>query len=142
MNVYTIKSLSNTQAEQFSTLADIARHLDVSYPAVWQAYKRGYRVKGYSIERIEAPVVMARKLTQRQLQHNRSHSTIANKGMKLQQWTKDQTKLIGEYLSMADAEHETMIAQANISQCVRGITKSAGGYIWRVIPQSDPNDQE
>lgn len=39
--------------------------------------------------------------------------------------------LVEEYLSMMDAERKTGINSGNISNCVNGIKKTAGGYIWR-----------
>lgn len=36
-----------------------------------------------------------------------------------------------EFYSMSEAARQTGISQSCISECVRGITKSAGGYYWR-----------
>ena len=39
--------------------------------------------------------------------------------------------LIGEYLSIRDAERRTKVVRSNIIKCCNGKVKSAGGYIWK-----------
>ena len=36
-----------------------------------------------------------------------------------------------KYISVSEASRKTSVARPNISRCCRGITKRAGGYIWR-----------
>lgn len=40
-------------------------------------------------------------------------------------------KLIAEYPSTREAEHQTGCSQSNICKCCKGKRKSAGGYIWK-----------
>lgn len=54
-----------------------------------------------------------------------SHSAV-------QQFTKE-GMLIQEFASLSEAERVTGTTKHNISQCCRGKSKTAGGYIWKYI---------
>lgn len=51
---------------------------------------------------------------------------------KVQQYTLT-NKLITEYPSIGVAAEATGVRYQNISACCRGITKSAGGFVWRYV---------
>ena len=61
-------------------------------------------------------------------------SNWANVGRKksrpVQQLTID-GELIAEYESLHEADRVTGVRNGNISKCCNGITKTAGGYVWR-----------
>lgn len=50
------------------------------------------------------------------------------------QYTKDMV-FVGRYVSLKDAEEKTGIKFKNISQVLRGSSKTAGGYIWKYASQ-------
>ena len=56
----------------------------------------------------------------------------SRKGVK--QYTKN-GELIKEYQSLQEAERETKVNHCNISDCLNGKRKSAGGFIWLVSNQ-------
>ena len=53
-----------------------------------------------------------------------------NSGVPILQFTKE-NHYVKEYHSAKQAERETGIKNDNISSCLRGKSKSAGGFIWR-----------
>ena len=52
--------------------------------------------------------------------------------VKVRQFAKDNT-LIGEYSSLTEASKATNISCGNISSCIKGRLKTAGGYIWEKL---------
>lgn len=40
-------------------------------------------------------------------------------------------KILSEYKSLANAERYTGIQKSNINKCLKGVRKTAGGYIWK-----------
>ena len=53
-----------------------------------------------------------------------------NSGIPILQFTKD-NQFIKEYTSAKQAERETGVKNDNICSCLKGKSKSAGGFIWR-----------
>jgi hypothetical protein len=53
-----------------------------------------------------------------------------NSGIPILQFTKD-NQFIKEYYSAKQAERETGVKNDNICCCLKGKSKSAGGFIWR-----------
>lgn len=142
MTVYELVSPTGEIIDQYERLTTIAAYLKAPYASVWRAANKGAKVKDYTINTAEIWVHCERKFSKEQLETRRKHSKYATNNLKIQQWSKDGTLLVGEYATIAEAERHTMISQFNISQCLRGKAKSAGSYTWKVVPQSDPNDQE
>ena len=42
-------------------------------------------------------------------------------------------EMVMEFHSMSEADRQTGIPQQNISRCINGKCKTAGGYIWKKI---------
>ena len=51
-------------------------------------------------------------------------------GVPVQQFTKDGI-LINEYNTITEASVSTGVKHSNISECCKGIRKTAGGYVWK-----------
>lgn len=49
----------------------------------------------------------------------------------VEQWTSDYKHLIAVFNSQAEASQITGISEKNISKCVCGNSKNAGGYGWK-----------
>src|SRR5574344_743643 len=142
MTVYELVSPTGEIIDQYERLTAIANYLKAPYASVWRAANKSAKVKDYTINTVEVWEHCERKFSKEQLETRRKHSRYATNGLKIQQWSRDGLLLVAEYNTIADAERATMIAQSNISQCLRGITKSAGSYTWKVVPQASANDQE
>lgn len=142
MTVYELISPTGEIVDQYERLTAIAAYLKAPYASVWRAANKGTKVKDYTINTAEVWAHCDRKFSNEQLNNRRKHSRYATNGLKIQQWSRDGLLLVAEYPTIAEAERATMISQFNISQCLRGKSKSAGSYTWKVVPQSEPNDQE
>ena len=55
------------------------------------------------------------------------------------QYAKDQTTVLAEYKSLAEADRITGIKQANISKVVRGLRPYAGGFYWKYKESVETN---
>lgn len=60
--------------------------------------------------------------------HNQKSATT--RGKDVQAYDSD-GNLINEYPSMCEAQRQTGIPQQNISRCIYGKCKRAGGYVWK-----------
>lgn len=65
------------------------------------------------------------------INHGTHNERLAKtQGKPIQQFTRD-GKIIAEFWSMHEADRKLGITFKNISACVRGKRKTAGGYIWK-----------
>lgn len=55
------------------------------------------------------------------------------------QYAEDQTTVLAEYKSLAEADRTTGIKQANISKVVRGLRPYAGGFHWKYKESVETN---
>jgi len=72
------------------------------------------------------------KWTTRGMKYKTNNSKLIKEkyGKKILQYDKND-KLVNEFVSIRDASNETKIDRKSISQCIRGIRQSAGGYIFK-----------
>lgn len=61
---------------------------------------------------------------------SRNYRCTRHRQHRVQQYNK-QNDLLGEYLSLKEAEKITKVKYQQISSCCRNKQKSAGGYIWK-----------
>lgn len=61
---------------------------------------------------------------------DRRCSVIKNCSKPVLQYTKD-GQFVAEYPSIIEAERNTGINNAHITECCRGIRKTTGGYVWK-----------
>ena len=65
------------------------------------------------------------------INHGTHNERLAKtQGKPIQQLTRD-GKIVAEFWSMHEADRKLGITFKNISACVRGKRKTAGGYIWK-----------
>lgn len=71
-------------------------------------------------------------------EHNRKSSITRGYAI---QALNDCGDLINEFPSMCEAQRQTGIPQQNISRCIYGKCKQAGGYIWRLNKEGAVKDE-
>jgi len=94
--------------------------------------KREGKIKQYK----ESPMGWGNKISISKLNSSYKRSTESNKATgkgnekPIIQYDKDMNKL-NTFISATDAMKQTNIKNDNISHCLRGKSKSAGGFIWK-----------
>jgi len=70
--------------------------------------------------------------------HNQKSSIT--RGSRIQELN-DEGDIINEFYSMCEAQRQTGIPQQNISRCISGKCKQAGGYAWRLVKEGAVKDE-
>ncbi len=112
---------------------------------IWEKYyiayykTKGYRLTNLTIGGNVTPALRGRRLSKEHIEKirirsRRKHLDTSNYGIKRKipiiQYSKE-GMFIKEYLSALDAYRETGIWKESIRNCMRGKSKSAGGYVWK-----------
>lgn len=57
---------------------------------------------------------------------------------KVQQWSRDGSQLLNEYVSVSDAARQLHMSTTHICKCASGKEKTAGGYTWKYVSLAPP----
>lgn len=122
---------------EFENVNCAAKALNVPKENIYQCLKRkkSYTTHGYTFEEIEQTTQRTKESSQMRY-YKPTNNVQSGKdnvhSKRVAQYTKNGT-LIMEWDCISDAVKKLGVSGPGISACIKGVHKTAGGYIWKII---------